>query len=173
MKYLNLGSNEISQIKKLEKLTSLEYLYLENNFISEIENLESLKNLKILDLRNTDVSWITDNIVLLPHLLELNLINCPILKELQNLARLDKLSKEILNIIRYNNSNEWYREPISKEIVEIRYIQNTIDSIKSLKEAISKRDLINYLCDSQWKVVRYSKDFEIYSFSRSGKIVRV
>jgi len=173
LKYLNLGSNEISKIKRLEKLTSLEYLYLENNFISEIENLESLKNLKILDLRNTDISWIRDNIVLLPHLKELNLINCPILKELQGLTELKKLSEKILNIIRYNNSDEWYREPISKEIVEISYIQNTIDSIISLKEAISRRDLINYLCDSQWKVVRYSKDIEIYSFSRSGKIVRV
>jgi len=55
---LNLSSNQISEIKGLEKLTNLTYLNLHSNQISEIKGLEKLTALKRLNLRSNQINEI-------------------------------------------------------------------------------------------------------------------
>lgn len=173
LKYLNISNNDISYIRGLDELRSLEYLCIENNFISKIEGLENLKNLKVLDLRNNEVIEIPDNIISLPSLRELNLINCPVLKNFNSFTKVDSSSDKILNLIREDYYDDSYRQPIFKEIIDISVIPLQFDSIQPWNYSDLRKNPIEFFCNSQLKVVRYSSDFEIYNLYRSGEITRI
>nr|MDO8119527.1 leucine-rich repeat domain-containing protein [Candidatus Sigynarchaeota archaeon] len=55
---LNLNSNEIQKITKLDRLINLERLLLSSNKITRIEGLHQLQNLKELDLSENSITRI-------------------------------------------------------------------------------------------------------------------
>ncbi|MHA1436919.1 MAG: leucine-rich repeat domain-containing protein [Promethearchaeota archaeon] len=172
LSFLNLNSNEIKKIEGLDNLANLKYLYLENNYISMLYGLESLKNLKILNLRNTDISTFLDYIFFIPKLKEINLINCPI-SNIHLIKRKQKLvQKNSLNIKLYDEIYTGYREPISKEIINIAPIDIPFNS-NIFKKLKSYEDPIDFFLSSYWKISRYSKEFEIYKVDKLGLITRV
>ena len=56
IKHLELSSNDITEIKGLESLTSLEILNCSSNQLEHISGLSELKNLKILHLVSNQFS---------------------------------------------------------------------------------------------------------------------
>jgi small GTP-binding protein len=60
---LDLSYNKIEDISFIEELTHLTTLYLSGNQITEISFLKSLKNLKTLDLRNNKISELPETIL--------------------------------------------------------------------------------------------------------------
>ena len=49
--FLNLGDNQLTNVKGLEKLTQLKTLYLHINQLTSVKGLEKLTNLTVLDIR--------------------------------------------------------------------------------------------------------------------------
>ena len=96
------GITDISEIKGLETLTSLEVLWLQNNQITEIKGLETLTNLEELWLHNNQISEIK-GLETLTNLKELYLENNQIseikgLETLTNLKNLDLANNQISEI---------------------------------------------------------------------------
>jgi hypothetical protein len=50
--YLNLGGNQLTSVKGLEKLTQLKKLFLGYNYLTDVKDLEKLNQLKNLYLRS-------------------------------------------------------------------------------------------------------------------------
>lgn len=98
---LNLSSNQISEIKGLEKLTNLTILSLYGNQISEIKRLEKLANLKELYLHSNQISEIK-GLEKLTNLTVLSLHRNQIreIKGLEKLANLTELFLSLNKIIK-------------------------------------------------------------------------
>ena len=106
LEILDLSSNHIKRLRRLENLTKLKYLYIEDNHIKEIRGLGSLKNLRVLRFGESfhynsgnEIQKI-ENLESLHKLEVLELANNKIqkiegLNLLKNLERLDLSSNQI------------------------------------------------------------------------------
>ena len=92
---LDLGNNQISDIKPLESLINLNLLYLNNNQISDIKPLASLTNLDRLYLYNNQISDIKP-LASLTNLSQLSL-NSNQISDIKPLASLTNLTLLSLN----------------------------------------------------------------------------
>jgi Leucine-rich repeat (LRR) protein len=178
LKRLDLSNNRITEIKDLDKLTNLEFLDLSHNQISEIQGLDNLKNLKFLDLRNNKISSIRQLNILkqLKHLyLGFNRISIGAYTE--NKSILDTLRIEGKNISNspfdffYNYRS--HKNSLNKKLLEINDIKFMPELFKSqslFKELKIIGNPINYFASSSWIITWKNNDFEIFRFSKVGKI---
>ncbi|MFX1377043.1 MAG: leucine-rich repeat domain-containing protein [Promethearchaeota archaeon] len=178
LKRLDLSNNKITEIKGLDNLTNLEFLDLSHNQITEIKGLDKLKNLKFLDLRNNKISAIKQLNILkqLQHLyLGFNRID---IKEITgNKKILDNLSTKENNIS-YSPFDFFYnfksrKSSINKrslEISDIKFIPESFKSQSLLKELKLISNPIEFFTNSSWIVLWKNNEFEIFQFSKSGKI---
>ncbi len=95
LKFLHLTSNNISDIRPLEKLTNLQFLALSGNQISDCNFLEKLTNLQILSLDSNNISDIQP-LEKLINLQSLSLSSNKI-SDIQPLEKLINLQKLYLN----------------------------------------------------------------------------
>ncbi|MFX0082219.1 MAG: leucine-rich repeat domain-containing protein [Candidatus Hodarchaeota archaeon] len=178
LRRLDLSNNRITEIKDLDKLTKLEFLDLSHNQISEIKGLDNLKNLKFLDLRNNKITAIKQLDILkqLKHLyLGFNRIS--IIENTGNKNFIDTLSAEGKGISNspfdffYNyksHKNSDYERPI--EINDIKFMPELFKSQSLFKELKMIGNPINYFTSSKWIITWKNNDFEIFRFSKVGKI---
>jgi len=181
LKRLDLSNNRITEIKGLDNLTNLEFLDLSYNQISEIKGLDNLKNLKFLDLRNNKITAIRQlNILKQLQHLYLGFNRISIIENTENKSILDTLSIEGKNISNtpfdffYNYKSR--KNSVNKKLLEISDIKFMPELFKSqslLKELKLISNPINYFMCSSWIMIWKNNEFEIFRFSKSGKITWV
>ena len=93
---LDLRSNQLTEMKGLEKLSQLEVLYLGNNQLTNVKGLEKLSHLTSLDLGGNQLTKVPKELEKLTKLKELWLHENMLtnLKGLENLTQLKELYLE-------------------------------------------------------------------------------
>jgi Leucine-rich repeat (LRR) protein len=124
--FLDLSKNRITEIKNLTNLNKLIILNLSDNEIQEIKGLDNQKNLKILYLDKNQIKEIKslDNLTLL---VDLNLDENQI-KEIKNLEKLKNLNYLFINKNKIKTING-LSELTNLNRLEINY--NEISSVKN------------------------------------------
>jgi len=133
---LNLFSNQINEIKGLEKLTYLQQLYLRNNQIREIKGLEKLTQLRELDLCQNQISGIK-GLEKLTQLQKLDFRYNQIskIKGLEKLTQLQKLD------FRNNQISEIKGLEKLTQLQELNFRNNQISEIKGLEKLSNLQEI--------------------------------
>jgi small GTP-binding protein len=153
--HLQLGSNQLSDVRGLERLTGLTHLYLNNNQLSDVRGLERLTGLKKLHLYNNQLSDVRG----LERLTGLEILYvdknqiediAPLLN-FENLKKLDlsnnRISRLPAGILDLNLSIEWEYDlskngifladnPLESPPAEV--VKQGTDAVRNYFEAIQK-----------------------------------
>ncbi|MHA1149147.1 MAG: topoisomerase DNA-binding C4 zinc finger domain-containing protein [Promethearchaeota archaeon] len=158
---LSLQNNKISEIRGLANFTQLKTLYLYGNEITEIENLENLKNLKKVILSNNEITQIKGLSALI-NLEELNLSN-NLIEEIEGLENLINL--EYLDL--HNNKIKEIKGLDSLAKLHTLYLnENQIEDIKNIDHLTSLRKL--YLDSNKITKIKGLENFENLIWLRIG-----
>ncbi|MFO8019113.1 MAG: AAA family ATPase, partial [Promethearchaeia archaeon] len=160
LKELNLSYNLISDIKGLDHLTHLECLNLEHNQISEIQGLQNLTKLRELYLQDNQITKI-EGLDQLKNLEILNLYDNKI-KKIEGLTNLGNLEK--LNL-RFNTIERIEGLEHLKNLETLR-----LGKIKSHKlEGLGRLYKLKHLSIDDWSIVEELK--ELGGCGPFGKII--
>jgi Leucine-rich repeat (LRR) protein len=181
LKRLDLSNNRITEIKGLDNLTNLEFLDLSYNQISEIKGLDNLKKLKFLDLRNNKITAIRQlNILKQLQHLYLGFNRISIKQDADQKSILDNLNIEENNIS--NSPFDFFYNYTSREnsdnkklleLSDIKFMPESFKSPSLLKELKLISNPLQFFSSSSWIVIWKNNEFEIFQFSKSGKITWV
>ena len=69
----------------------------------------------------------------------------------------------------FANRINLYREPISKEIIDVKYIPNNFHSNRIFKDLRSLKNPIQFFTNIDLRISRAYKGSQIYRISKSGK----
>ncbi len=133
---LNLGGNQISDIKPLQSLTNLTHLFLGFNKISDIQPLQGMTNLTLLHLSNNKISDIQP----LQSLTNLDGLNLRFNK-ISDIKPLESLTKLTLLLIESNQVSDIKPLQSLTKVTYLNLSDNKISNIKPLQGMTSLTEL--------------------------------